>query len=435
MVDFDMRRRDFLASGFVLASRLQAPRPSLVTLSDWLSASPDERQRAMPGLLAHIKAADAPVQAWVEVSPQASTSRGPLAWIPYAVKDVIETKGMATEYGSPVYKGRKGTTDAAVVSLLRDRGAVLLGKLHTAAFAFRTPPPTRNPRNLDHTPGGSSSGSAAAVAADMVPLAVGTQTGGSTLRPASYCGVTGFKPTYGVIPTTGVLPLAASLDTLGFFTHRATDMLAFWSAFGQPTRSDPSMPVLAFVDPLPEAVEAPMANAFRQAVNRLRERGVRLQPVDLAAMLVKLHDAQQTVQYYEGARFHEERFRTYGDRLLDLADLVRKGLAISESTYGDAMRFIVQSRMRVADIYSTTPIILSPAATGPAPKGGSYTGNSSMNTPWTPLHTPAIALPMPVGAALPLGLQLTARPGGDALLLRTAVEVERLLGSGSVLQN
>src|ERR1700720_2503370 len=144
----------------------------------------------------------------------------------------METRGLSTEYGSAIYKGRIGTADAAIVREMRQRGALLLGKTHCTAFAYFTPPPTRNPRDLEHTPGGSSSGSAAAVAAGMVPVALGTQTKGSVLRPASFCGVTGFKPSYGLLPMDGVLPLAKSLDTLGFFTHAASDMARLWEALG-----------------------------------------------------------------------------------------------------------------------------------------------------------------------------------------------------------
>src|SRR6185295_1227719 len=137
------------------------------------------------------------------------------------------------EYGSPLYKGRVGAKDAAIIRELRSRGAILLGKTVTTAFAFRTPGPTRNPRNVDHTPGGSSSGSAAAVAAGMVPFTIGEQTRGSMIRPASFCGVTGFKPTHGLLSMDGVLPLARSLDTLGFYTHTPADMIALWAALGK----------------------------------------------------------------------------------------------------------------------------------------------------------------------------------------------------------
>src|SRR6202165_320021 len=173
---------------------------------------PRNRPRGLAACLERIRIMDPSIHAWVQVLPQKPTGTGDLSEIPFGVKDIIETQGLATEYGSPVYKGRVGNADAAIVREMRGRGGILLGKTHTTAFAYRTPGPTRNPRNLEHTPGGSSSGSAAAVAAGMVPLALGTQTQGSVLRPASFCGVTGFKPSYGLLPMEGVLPLAKSLE-------------------------------------------------------------------------------------------------------------------------------------------------------------------------------------------------------------------------------
>jgi Asp-tRNA(Asn)/Glu-tRNA(Gln) amidotransferase A subunit family amidase len=233
----DVDRRTFLAavSAAVAGSGSVdtfAQEPRLETLTQWMSASREARQRALKATLAHIASLDPSIRAWVQVQPQRPTGDGPLGEIPFGAKDIMETRGLSTEYGSPIYKGRIGTVDAAIVRDLRQRGAVLLGKTHTTSFAYRTPAPTRNPRNLAHTPGGSSSGSAAAVAAGMVPFALGTQTMGSVLRPASYCGVTGFKGTYGLVSLEGVLPFAAGLDTLGFFTHTPADMLALWEAMG-----------------------------------------------------------------------------------------------------------------------------------------------------------------------------------------------------------
>src|SRR5262249_13446137 len=173
----------------------------------------------------YIGTVDRDIQAWVQVLPQKPTGNGPLGGIPFGVKDIIETKGLATEYGSPIYKGRIGTGDAAIGRQMRPRGGVLLGKTHTTAFAYITPAPTHNPRNLLHTPGGSSSGSAAAVAAGMVPVALGTQTGGSVVRPASFCGVAGFKTSYGLISTEGVLPVSRGPHTLGVFTPFAVRTL------------------------------------------------------------------------------------------------------------------------------------------------------------------------------------------------------------------
>jgi Asp-tRNA(Asn)/Glu-tRNA(Gln) amidotransferase A subunit family amidase len=384
------------------------------------------REAALPLLLERIRARDAEIHAWVQVAPEPPLGRGAMLGIPIAVKDIIETKGLATEFGSSVYKGRLGTSDAAIVREMRSRGAVLLGKTHTAAFAYRTPPPTRNPHNLAHTPGGSSSGSAAAVAAGMTPVAIGTQTSGSVLRPASFCGVTGFKATYGLLSTEGVMPYSKSHDTLGFFTHTAADMIAFWEAIGQPTgRAEPVS--FAVVDPLPE-VDAPMATAFRAAVARLRSAGQSTRSVNIAPMLVKLSEASRTINTYEGARAREAEFKQYGERLdAAVVTMIRDGLKMPESVYQSAKVYVAHCRTEMADAYKNTPIVLVPAAPGPAPLGLSSTGDSRMNSPWTALGTPAISTPMPTTSGLPLGLQLTAERGADARLLRAAVLVETLL--------
>jgi Asp-tRNA(Asn)/Glu-tRNA(Gln) amidotransferase A subunit family amidase len=350
-----------------------------------------------------------------------------LSGIPFGAKDIMETRGLSTEYGSDIYKGRIGTEDAAIVRDLRQRGAVLLGKTHTTAFAYRTPGPTRNPRDLAHTPGGSSSGSAAAVAAGMVPFALGTQTRGSVLRPASYCGVTGFKASYGVLPMEGVLPFATSLDTLGFFTHTATDALALWQALGQSSGRDEDF-ALGACDPMPD-VEAPMATAFQDALARLRRAGMTIRSIDIADVLRELDQAVLTVMFYEGARFHRERFEQHGDRLRDIADLVRDGLKIDVARYDAAREYIADCKIKVAEMYKATPVILVPAATGPAPLGLTSTGDPRMNSPWTALGTPAISIPMPISNGLPLGLQLTADHSEDARVIRTAIRVERVFGS------
>ena len=427
-----MDRRTFLTTvaACVAASKVAAGTAAeparLLTFRDWQRASRDERERALQPLAARIRELDAPIHAWVQIAPEKATGSGALDSIPFGVKDIIETKGLATEYGSPIYKGRIGTEDAAIVRDLRGRGGVVMGKTHTTSFAFRTPAPTRNPRDLAHTPGGSSSGSAAAVAAGMIPFALGTQTGGSMLRPASYCGVTGFKPTYGLVPLDGVLPFAKSLDTLGFFTHTAADTIALWQAMGRRVNGDADGFAIAVADPLPK-VEPPMAVMFTGTIARLRAAGVRLVPIDIIKMLDELIAANHTIMYYEGARFHEQRYKEYGDRLEHMAALVREGLQIPAATYDETRRSVDRWRARVAEIYKATPVILVPAATGAAPLGLQSTGDSSMNAPWTTLGVPAITIPMPVAAGLPLGLQLTAAHGQEARLLRTAARIESLL--------
>jgi Asp-tRNA(Asn)/Glu-tRNA(Gln) amidotransferase A subunit family amidase len=433
MTSFDSRKIDrrTLLFGSVAAAvgpaTDTAQRPRLETLTQWLNASPTTRQLALQACLDRIRAMEPSIQAWVQVLPQRPTGNGKLSEIPFGAKDIIETRGLATEYGSPIYKGRIGTADAAIVREMRQRGAILLGKTQTTAFAYRTPAPTRNPRDLKHTPGGSSSGSAAAVAAGMVPVAIGEQTLGSVLRPASYCGVTGFKPSHGLLPMDGVLPLAKSLDTLGFFTHTPADMLLFWESMGYRTGRAEDFS-LGAPEPVPE-VEPDMAAAFQNTLSLLRGAGVSIRPVNIAGMLGKLFDASNTVMFYEGARFHEQRFNEYGSRLADLADLVREGLQISEKRYGEALRYIAECRVRVAELYKATPVMLVPAATGPAPLGLASTGDPRMNAPWTALGTPAISMPLSVRSGLPLGLQLTADRGQDARVLHTAARLQKFLGT------
>lgn len=420
-------RRSLLLAGLASALPTVAAPERLESLTDWLRADRQIRLLALQSCLERIKAKDSSIHAWVQVAPQEPTGEGALSEIPFGAKDIMETRGLSTAYGSPIYKGRLGTRDAAIVQNLRRRGAILLGKTQTTAFAYRDPAPTRNPRNLEHTPGGSSSGSAAAVAAGMVPFALGTQTQGSVLRPASYCGVTGFKPTYGLIPMDGVLPFAKSLDTLGFFTQTPDGMLRLWDALGHSTGIEEQFE-LGAPEPMP-MVEPAMAAAFQKALSSLRTGGVTIQPINIGPMLDKLTVASDIVMRYEGARFHQERFKQYGDRLGQMAALVREGLKISDSRYEEARRHISDSKARIAEIYKATPVILAPAATGPAPLGLQSTGDARMNSPWTALGTPAISIPMPVNGGLPLGLQFTAAPGEDARVLRTAVRLHRILSS------
>jgi Asp-tRNA(Asn)/Glu-tRNA(Gln) amidotransferase A subunit family amidase len=400
-----------------------AESPRLETLSDWLRADRDTRKRGLESCLQRIRDLDPKIHAWAVVQPERPTADGPLSEIPFGAKDIIETQGMATEYGSPLYKGRMGTADAAIIREMRSRGAILLGKTVTTAFAYRTSGPTRNPRNLEHTPGGSSSGSAAAVAAGMVPFTIGEQTRGSMLRPASYCGVTGFKPTHDLLPMEGVLPLAKSQDTLGLYTHTPTDMLALWKALGHPEGREEQF-VFGAPEPIP-ACEPEMAHAFRQSVALLRGAGVGIRNVDISGMLKKLEAANDLITLYEGARFHEARLKEYGDKLdQPLADLVRDGLKITAEKYDEAVKLVSDGRARMSEIFGSTPVILTPAATGPAPLGLSTTGDPAMNAPWTALGTPAISIPMPIPGGLPLGLQLTADLGQDARVLRAAIQVD-----------
>jgi Asp-tRNA(Asn)/Glu-tRNA(Gln) amidotransferase A subunit family amidase len=406
-----------------------ADAPRLETFSDWLRADRETRKRGLELCLQRIRELEPSIHAWVTVQPERPTADGPLSEIPFGVKDIVETENMATEYGSPLYKGRLGTKDAAIIREMRSRGAILLGKTVTTAFAYRTPGPTRNPRNLDHTPGGSSSGSAAAVAAGMVPFTIGEQTRGSMLRPASYCGITGFKPTHDLLSMEGVLPFAKSEDTLGLYTHTAADMIALWKALGHSEGSEEQFSFGA-PEPIPEC-EPKMANAFRQSLSLLRRAGVNIKTVDISEMLKKLEAANDLITIYEGARFHEARLKEFGDRLdQPVATVVREGLKIPAQRYDEATKFVSDSRVRIAEIFKSTPVILTPAATGPAPFGLSTTGDPAMNAPWSALGTPAISIPMPIASGLPLGLQMTADLRQESRLLRAAIQLQSRFKAG-----
>jgi Asp-tRNA(Asn)/Glu-tRNA(Gln) amidotransferase A subunit family amidase len=335
-----------------------------------------------------IRETDAEIRAWVEVSPQPATGDGPLNGVPFGAKDIFETRGLATEYGSPLYAGRKGREDAALVARLRGLGAVLVGKTHTTAFASFDPAPTRNPRAPGRTPGGSSAGSAAAVAAGHVPFAIGTQTLGSVIRPASFCGVCGFKPTYALLPFDGALPFAPSLDTVGFFTPTARDMLDLWKRVARASRPVQGEPVS--FDPPPGWPEL------------------------LAAALL--------INRYEGARTHADRYAEFGDRIgVRLAELIRRGLATSDDEYRAALAHVAAMRREFEGIFRRHRFLVSDATPGPAPPGFDTTGDPVNNAPWTALGVPAITIPL--RADPPLGLQITAAWGEDDALVAFAAEL------------
>jgi Asp-tRNA(Asn)/Glu-tRNA(Gln) amidotransferase A subunit family amidase len=227
----------------------------------------------------------------------------------------------------------------------------------------------------------------------------------------------------------GVLPVSKSLDTLGLFTHTPADMLALWKALGYPTGREEQF-ALGTPEPIPDC-EPEMAKAFRQALSLLRRSGIEIKTVDISAMLKKLDEANTTVMFYEGAHFHEPRLNEFGSRLdQPLANLIREGMKMPVEKYNEARQYIAESRVRMAEIFKSTPVILTPAATGPAPLGLSNTGDPSMDAPWTALGTPAISIPMPLASGLPLGLQLTADLGQDSRVLQAALLLHQRFNAG-----
>jgi Asp-tRNA(Asn)/Glu-tRNA(Gln) amidotransferase A subunit family amidase len=350
----------------------------------------------------------------------APAARPALFGAPVAIKDVVRVDGLPTRAGSDLPPELFDGPQATVVTRLRDAGALVAGKSVTAEFAVLAPGPTRNPHNLEHTPGGSSSGSAASVAAGMTPYAIGTQTIGSMIRPAAYCGVVGFKPTYGRLPIDGVIANAPSLDTVGVFAAdvAGVDLLASivcddWTrpaAAGRPVLGVPAGPYLERADP--EALDA-----FAGHVKRLREAGYEVHDVPMFSEFASTVAQMMTVNRYETAQVHAEWFAGWRDRYrAETVAAIEEGQAISEAAHRDALaaRDDFRAGLLVAMTANAVDLWVTPAATGPAPRSLATTGSSIMCLPWSFAGAPSISLPASYARnGLPLGLQCVGRAGAD----------------------
>ncbi|GAA1141136.1 Asp-tRNA(Asn)/Glu-tRNA(Gln) amidotransferase A subunit family amidase [Kitasatospora gansuensis] len=343
----------------------------------------------------------------------------PLYGVPVGIKDVIQVDGLPTHAGSALPPGVLAGPEATVVRRLRAAGVLIAGKTVTAEFALNAPGPTRNPHNPAHTPGGSSSGSAAAVAAGLVPLAIGTQTVGSVIRPAAYCGVVGFRPSYGRIPTDGLIAGAPSLDTVGIFApdlagvERAAAVLCDgWRPAAAPGRP----PVLG----VPVDYLAAVSPAGRDAFERT---GLTARQVTLPWSLAELAEDMRVISRYELARVHHELFPRFANLYRpETASAIRHGQEINPTAYAAALRARSRYRRRLTDLTTAEGIDLwvTPAATGPAPLGLESTGDAVMSLPWSHAGWPAISLPAGTVDGLPVGLQLIAPAEADEQLLAWA---------------
>jgi Asp-tRNA(Asn)/Glu-tRNA(Gln) amidotransferase A subunit family amidase len=363
--------------------------------------------------------------------------RGPLHGIPIAVKDLINTRDMPTAYGSPIYRGHRPAADASCVALARAAGAVVLGKTVTTEFATFTPGKTVNPHNPAHTPGGSSSGSAAAVADGMVPLGFGTQTAGSVIRPASFCGVVGYKPSFGLINRAGVKPLSDSLDTVGVYA-RTVDDAAFFAGV---LTERPALRHLALPDQAPRfglyrtpmwAEAEPAAAAALDAARAALERaGAPVEELAIAPEHEGLTDAQDKIMGFEMCRaLADERIRHSAELSPRLAQQLDAGMAVGAEEYDAARALAATARADLARFFGGWDAILTPAAPGEAPAGLGYTGNPVFNRMWTLLGTPCATLPARWGGGgLPTGVQLVGRIGDDARLMACAAFLERALAA------
>ena len=394
--------------------------------------------------LARIDAREARVRAWQFLAPERALEqaraldrgpiRGPLHGLPVGVKDVFDTHDMPTAYGSPIYAGHRPASDAAVVALTRRAGGIVLGKTVTTEFATFHPGPTRNPHDLERTPGGSSSGSAAAVADHMAALAFGTQTAGSVIRPAAFCGVVGYKPTYNTLPRAGFKNDADTLDTVGVLARTVEDAALFVSALaGRPElRASAAAPARVGLCRTHQwdRAQPETAAAMERAAARIA-KGARVVEVALPQAFAGLLQAQLAVMWYEIAHNLADEYTRHPEQLSPaLRERCEKGFAMAPADYESAIALGRECRARLAEAFADCDALLAPSAPGEAP-AGMPTGDPVMNQVWTLLHAPCVTVPAGTGPkGLPVGVQIVGRIGDDARTLAVARWIQALLENG-----
>jgi aspartyl-tRNA(Asn)/glutamyl-tRNA(Gln) amidotransferase subunit A len=381
--------------------------------------------------------------------------RGPLHGIPVGVKDIYHAIGMRTTAGSRILADYVPGYDATAVRRLKEAGAIILGKTETTEFACFDPAPTRNPWNTNHTPGGSSSGSAAAVSIGMCPAALGTQTGGSIIRPASYCGIVGVKPSYGRISRYGVIPVSWSLDHVGFMTRSVEDaavLLEVLAGYDPRDGSSSTRPVpcygkaLGSIDPprlgvvkgfFQENASDEVKGAMDDAINRLRSAGAEVEDANMPESFSGVHSAHRLMMIAEAAAYHEDTFRYRAmDYRPNLRGMIGSGLLVPASSYIKAQRIRSQFSREVAETLEGDDCLLMPSTPMPAPLGLISTGDPAFNSPWSFSGLPAITLPSSTSKdGLPMGIQLVGHPFDEERLLRVAEWCEKALSFGYKLNH
>jgi amidase len=397
-----------------------------------------------------INSRESVVKAWAHFDPDTvlaqarkldhAATRGRLHGIPVGVKDVIDTFDMPTEMGSPIYRGHQPSADAPCVAQLRAEGALVLGKTVTCEFAGPTPSQTTNPHDPSRTPGGSSSGSAAAVADHMVPLAFGTQTGGSIQRPASFCGVVGYKPTFGLISRQGVKLAAENLDTVGLLARTVEDvelaMRVLTSA--EPAQwhaRETKLRIGLCRTPLWDTADGCAKSAVLDAATRLGSKGHVVTALQLPAPFDELSETREIINDYERARAIAHEWRTNRELISEtLVVSIQRGLAIAADRYVGALRHLEVCRSALAPFFEAFDVLLAPTAPGEAPAGLSSTGDHRFQSIWTQMRNPTIHLPTHAGPnGMPVGIQLIGRRNGDRDLFAVARHIFGILGRGPVV--
>lgn len=388
----------------------------------------------MEACLARIAAREPAVRAFAHHDPAqalraAQDARpGRLHGIPVGVKDVLDTADMPSGYGSPIWDDHHPRADAAAVAWTRAEGGVIAGKTVTTEFATRTPGPTANPRNMDHTPGGSSSGSAAGVAAGFFPVAFGTQTAGSIIRPAAYCGVTGYKPTFGTISRIGMKVMASGLDTVGVIARSVADCALVAGAvsgrdFGDPARKAARAPRIGLCRSPAWDHAAPETQALLEdAAGCLARAGASVGEVTLSPIFYRAADLHAVMMNGESARALGWEMLYRRDQISPgLRERMEWGLAQTPAAVDEANAVFAVARVAFPDAVAGYDILLTPAAQGEAPAGLGWTGDPMFNSLWTGLHVPCVTVPAGAGPnGLPLGLQIVGRAGEDAAALEWA---------------
>lgn len=388
--------------------------------------------------LARVAKYEDHLQAFVSVREQAlaeaeavdaRTDSPPFAGMPIAVKDIYDVAGLPTRCGSPATSDEPATESAACVQRLEELGAVVIGKSRTTEFAYFSPGPTTNPSAPGHTPGGSSSGSAAAVSAGVVPLAVGSQTAGSTTRPASFCGVAGFVFAQGTTDLRGQRPLAPSLDCLGLFTSSMPLLAEVATAYAGFEPAPAATRVLVWTPSGRDVVDPEMTAAVHDAVRGLNRRGIVAEPLEAARELEILANDHALVLAYEARRALAEVYETRRHLLSPvLAEMLDAGGRFGAADYERAMGRRAELRERFAHLLQPGTVVIGPAALGPPPLGLESTGSPALSRPWHQLGQPVVCVPGALTEdGLPLGIQLIGRPGSEGELLATGTLLESLL--------
>jgi amidase len=397
--------------------------------------------------LARIAAVEPDVEAWTFLDPDlvlrqaravdGRADAGPLQGVPVGLKDIIDTADMPTEYGTPIHQGRRPSHDAACTALTRRAGGVVMGKTVTTEFANRFPGKARNPHDPTRTPGGSSSGSGAAVGASMVPLALGTQTTASTIRPASFCGCVGYVPSRGDIRLVGVMEAAGSFDALGLMARSVEDIHLYRSVLvGVPEVAMERLALAglrvgvartAFWD----ECEPETRRAVEDCAAALGRAGARVSDVDLPAGFDAIPEAHRWVSSFEFVRNRAWEIDHHWDRISEplRGARIADGMGCSFARYDASRATLRDCALQLDDLQRDVDVLLTPAAAGEAPVGLQSTGNASFSTLWTALNVPAVTLPMARGAhGMPIGLQWIGSRWADDRLLATARAVAHAIG-------